>query len=73
QTITTKDGKSFERKAKVLNYDTMVSFKMAGKQKDIAKDMAKVLNISFNEFIRQGIDLMIKKGAKVSSTQTKTD
>lgn len=60
--IIRNDGIEYERnKSKVLNFDKKICVKLNSSQIDKAKEKSEELNISFAEFIRRSIDLMLEK------------
>jgi len=59
--ITRKDGIEFSRKSKTINYDFKTTIKLSKDQHERAVEKADQLGISFNELVRQAIELSIKE------------
>ena len=58
--IIRKDGIEYEKiNRKAINYDKKVCVKLNSTQVDKAIEKSKELDISFAEFIRRSIDLML--------------
>lgn len=60
QKIKTKNGIEYNRKTKNINYDFKTTIKLSKEQHEKAVEKADQLGISFNELVRQSIELAIK-------------
>lgn len=56
QTITTKNGITYERKIKDINYDTAICTRVSKKQYDSLRKIAKKESITLSVLVREIIE-----------------